>query len=737
MTSHDSGEVLVLVDFEPRPGLAALLEAPGLSVVQVHPPAALTAGLVRSLRPRLVVLNLAPGSEAPPRPAPADVPVLWLHHGAAPVREGDGAVVKPATDSEVLAAVRDALDAAALAPARPAVSVSRAGLEAVFDAAPDAMLATDAQGRIVLASQAVVDLFGYSREELAVMTVEALIPAAAASGHRAAREAFVTRRGRRPMGQGRALFGRRRDGTQLPVDICLSVADLGEGPIAIAAIRDISERRRMETALRESESRLQTLFEQAVVGVAELDVDTGRVLRSNSRFAALLGVEGRPGTDFVEAFSRDAQPRLRAALGAVRGGRSESHCADYVPAGKSCEVNLTLSAVRERGDRVTRAMVVLQDVSWRRDAEAELLRARDELHHARQIEALGRLAAGVAHDFNNLLTIILGTADLLDRELATSSARHFVEDLRSTARRAADLTGQLLAFARKQTVTPRLLRLDEALSGATRLLRRVLGASVELHLSLPADLWAVRADPAQLDQVLVNLAVNARDAMPGGGRLAIVGRNAAGRAGDEVQLVVSDTGSGMAPDVLEHAFEPFFTTKEPGAGTGLGLATVRSVVEQLGGHVEAESAAGLGTTFTVSLPRAVAPTPGPAEVSVPAPASQRGQSVLVAEEDAPTRKLAVTTLQQAGYRAIGANSGAAARRVASELPALHLALVDLALPDTSGPALARRLKDDWTNLRVLYVRGASDEAVAGSRPALEKPFEAEALLRAVHAALAS
>ena len=404
----------------------------------------------------------------------------------------------------------------------------------------------------------------------------------------------------------------------------------------------------------------------------------------------------------------------------------------------------------------------------RRAAEAALVRANEGLEaqvlertraleeaqgrllEARKLEAIGRLAGGVAHDFNNLLTVILGYGELAARALpAGGGPAEAVAQIREAGERARGLTQQLLAFGRKQVMVPRALDLRAVLAGLEPLLRRVLGADVALVVDAAPDLAPARADATQVEQVLLNLAANARDAMPSGGRLEVALSNATfpaapggdptgatpapGEAGRPcVLLRVADTGQGMDAATAARVFEPFFTTKALGQGTGLGLATVYGIVKQSGGEVRVESAPGRGTTFSIFLPRAEAEAAvAPATAPAPPPPAKAGAAILVVEDEDGVRELVRLVLEGAGHDVTCVGSLAAARRTAATRPGgFDLLLADVVLPDGRGPVLARELRADAPGLAVLFMSGYTDGALpapAGDAPALDAPLLAKPL----------
>ncbi|HEX7624013.1 MAG TPA: ATP-binding protein, partial [Anaeromyxobacteraceae bacterium] len=363
-------------------------------------------------------------------------------------------------------------------------------------------------------------------------------------------------------------------------------------------------------------------------------------------------------------------------------------------------------------------------------------------------------AGGVAHDFNNLLTVILSCSDALQDDLRAGrpAVLEDAEQIRAAGDRARELTGQLLAFARRQVTAPVPLDLNDAVRSSERLLRRVLGEDVQLTVELEPRLWTVVCDPVQLEQIILNLAVNARDAMPRGGSLALRTRNilvdsthtardGEARAGEWVRLTVQDSGAGMGPEVLAHLFEPFFTTKPKGSGTGLGLATVYGIVSQAEGHLHVRSAVGQGTTVEVCLPRriAVALRPRPA---VAASAAGGTETVLAVEDDPLVREIMARALRSGGYQVLVAGSGVEALEKAGRLQGrLHLLVTDVVMPGLDGRALADELRRRDPGVRVLYLSGYTQDVISHHGvldtgvELLPKPFTAVALLAKVRAVL--
>jgi two-component system, cell cycle sensor histidine kinase and response regulator CckA len=410
---------------------------------------------------------------------------------------------------------------------------------------------------------------------------------------------------------------------------------------------------------------------------------------------------------------------------------------DAVCGGRSRSFELRIEPVPEG------LLVLSLDVTDHRDTMHQLLQAQ-------KMGTIGRLAGGIAHDFNNLLTAILGYSELvLSRELDVETAAD-IREIQKAGERAARLTRQLLAFSKKQGLVPQLLKLAELLAEIQPMLRRLMpDVQVDVHTGGAADVY-VYADPGQLEQVIVNLAVNARDAMPGGGRLRIsmdvleVEPSSAERhgvsAGPHVAVMVQDTGTGMETEVLARAFEPFFTTKGPQDGTGLGLSTVFAVVQQSGGFITVESELGVGTRFTICLPTAAAPDQNRADARL-APVVAGGETVLLAEPDPDVARLLQKTLTSAGYVVLVGHTAAEALSVAEHAGPIHLLIAELLMPGMHGSELAQALVSHHPELKVLYASGFPDTRaidsgqVSGRVALLAKPFEQGDLLRRVRAVL--
>ncbi|HUF90899.1 MAG TPA: ATP-binding protein, partial [Candidatus Limnocylindria bacterium] len=421
--------------------------------------------------------------------------------------------------------------------------------------------------------------------------------------------------------------------------------------------------------------------------------------------------------------------------------------------GSTVWTETSVTILRGADGTPTSLLGVARDISARVHAEDALRRSEEHLRQAQKMEAIGRLAGGVAHDFNNIMTVIDGRSQLmLAKASASDPARRDIEIVRQAAKRATGLTRQLLAFSRKQVLQPRVLDLNAVVASMTDLLRRLIGEDIELSTVPGRDLMRVQADPSQLEQVIMNLAVNARDAMPAGGRLTIETRNVelaepvatdspGTQAGPHVMVSVTDTGTGMDEATRARVFEPFFTTKGAGKGTGLGLSTVYGIVTQSGGRVAVTSAPGAGSTFTVWLP-AVEAAPETGATAATGGAAPGTETILLVEDEESVRELAQELLESLGYVVVAAANGPEALAVCGRPEQrIDLMLTDVIMPQMSGKETAvqaRRLRQD---LKVLYMSGYTDDALGrhgvldSDITLLEKPFSRDALATKVRGVL--
>ena len=641
-----------------------------------------------------------------------------------------------------------------------------------LEAVPDAIIGVVADGSILIVNAKAQALFGYGRDELVGQPLELLVPDSFRD-HSQLRGTYFQSPVPRPMGLGMELSGRRRDGSEFPAEVSLARIELDARLVVIAAVRDITERKR-------AEAKFRSLLEAAPDAIVGVNPD-GLITLVNTQAEALFGYErnqliGRPVELLVPGAAlnihspnpnpwfRDPRTSPDAAWIALAGRRSDD---SEFPA----EVSLS-SMETEEGLMVCAA---IRDVSERVEAqherdrmEAQLERDRMErqLHQSQRLESLGQLAGGVAHDFNNLLAAILNYVSFVDEEItaeiatrpAHESARlsavlDDVSQIGAAADRAARLTHQLLAFGRREIIKPEIIDFNAVVGEVDGLLRTTIGEHVELITRCATDLDHVLADRGQMEQVLLNLAVNARDAMPTGGTLIIdtdnftvddvyAARDQRLQAGPHVRLRVADTGTGMARDTIERAFEPFFSTKPKEKGSGLGLATVYGIVNQAGGIVDLESDLGTGTTITILLPSAVS-AGGQSEPPVPASRrSQGGETILVVEDEDLVLDVARRILTRHGYRVLAARGGSEALALINEQRGtIHLLLTDVVMPGLTGKQVAERVTELRPKIRVLYMSGYPESVITSQGGVqrgihlVSKPFVAADLLDHVRATL--
>jgi two-component system, cell cycle sensor histidine kinase and response regulator CckA len=605
-------------------------------------------------------------------------------------------------------------------------------------------VAVAVDGRVAYANPACIEMFGYQNSLVGVPIAIFFPP-----GGREQVEEFVRLRN-----AGTAApelyeaVGLRGDGTTFSVELRVTPVEF-EGKAGVQAIlRDITGRKRMEVEVRESEERYRLLFERNLAGVYRSTAE-GRLLECNRAFAQMMGYASpadamaQPGS----AFHTDAQTRA-SFLDRLR---REGSLVNFENQARRKDGGLiwiveNVSLLRsDDGDEVLLGTVF--DMTERRRLEEQLLQSQ-------KMEAVGRLAGGIAHDFNNLLTAVAGYSEILLRELPEGDPRReSAEEIRQAGARAAGLTQQLLAFSRRQVLEPRVLDLNAVISGMERMLRRVIGEDIELITAVDPDLWRTKADPGQIEQAILNLVVNARDAMPRGGRLTLetanvelddkfAGHYVSVHPGPHVMLAVSDTGVGMDAELQSRLFEPFFTTKEQGKGTGLGLSTTYGIVKQSGGSIWVYSEPGHGTTFKIYMPRCEEPLENRTEPAPVREAAAGTETVLLVEDEPEVRRLVEKLLRQKGYRVLSAAgpSEAVALSKGHEAP-IELLLTDVIMPGMNGRELARVLAEHRSRMKVLYMSGYTDAAMSqqGILPPgtafLSKPFTPDILARKVREVL--
>jgi len=601
-------------------------------------------------------------------------------------------------------------------------------------------VAVAVDGRVAYANPACVEMFGYQKPLVGVPVTIFFPP-----GSRDQVEEFLRHRDAGiDAPELYEAVGLRGDGTTFSVELRVTPIEFEGRPAVQAILRDITGRKRMEAEVRESEERYRLLFERNLAGVYR-SLPDGRLLECNRAFAEMMGY-GSPAEAMAQPpVAFHASPEAREAF--LERLRREGSLINFENQARRKDGSLlwiveNVSLLRsDEGEEVLLGTVF--DMTERRRLEEQLLQSQ-------KMEAVGRLAGGIAHDFNNLLTAVSGYSELLLRDLPEGDPRReSAEEIRQAGSRAAGLTHQLLAFSRRQVLEPRVLDLNAVISGMERMLRRVIGEDVDLMTALDPELWRAKADPGQIEQAILNLVVNARDAMPRGGRLTLetanvelddkfAGHYASLQPGPHVMLAVSDTGVGMDAELQARLFEPFFTTKEQGKGTGLGLSTTYGIVKQSGGSIWVYSEAGHGTTFKVYLPRCEEPLEDRAAPPPPREAEPGTETILLVEDEPEVRRLVEKLLRLKGYRVLSAGGPTDAIAISKrpEEP-IDLLLTDVIMPGMNGRELARVLAGGRPQLKVLYMSGYTDAAMSqqGILPAgtafLSKPFTPETLARKI------
>jgi PAS domain S-box-containing protein len=644
-----------------------------------------------------------------------------------------------ADDSQVITIIRDVTERRS----------AEARFRVLLESAPDAIMLVDPAGLITLANRRAEELFGYQPGELVGSQVELLVPERFRPGHLGHRADYAAHPDTREMGPGLQLFGLRKDSSEFPVEIGLSPMRVGPEELAITSVRDVSERRaaeleRLELAREQSahaaadagRERLESILSEVDVIVWEADIKRARFSFVSKRAEYMLGYPTSAWLDDDDFWRGIVEPEdlpLAELYFQEAIGRASDH--DYAyrvrnSDGQTVWVSDRVRAVRD-GDGELRLRGVTADITDHRELEERLLQSQ-------KMDAVGQLAGGVAHDFNNLLVVISGYTELLLGRVTDDESLTQLREIDQAAGRAGELIAQLLAFGRRAPNIDELVDLSALIRGIEPMLRRLIDEDIGLILDIPEAFSRVRADPGQLEQVLVNLVINARDAMPLGGEIQIqtteldLDEAQAGElgliAGRCVVLNVTDNGSGMTDETKARVFEPFFTTKELGKGTGLGLATIYGIVEQAGGKIAIDTKLGRGSTFSVYLLGAPA-----AEEEEPEVEDQNG-TILVVEDEPAVRRLVRTVLEDGGYHIREAANGREALEYL-ERGAGHvdLILTDVVMPDITGPELVARLAPLEHAIPVLFMSGYADTHLLNrgvnqsTIGVLRKPFTGEQL----------
>ena len=614
----------------------------------------------------------------------------------------------------------------------------------ISENAADMIAVIDADGNRLYNSASYERVLGYSVEELKSTSAFAQIHPDDVERVRAADDET------RKTGSGNAVEYRMRhkDGSWRVFESTASIIHSPKGPTGKLVIvnRDVTDRRDAVEALKRSEASFRSVVEHAPYGICRIDRD-GNLLEANPALCRMLGYENSEAlltqnlSTHVFSDRRDFR-RLSELLGASHDFRDVELTWRRVD-GSPLTVQCSGRRISESEQLAGYLELFAQDVT-------EKMVLERQLRMAGKMEAIGRLSGGIAHDFNNLLGVIMGYSKLIRQRVTTEQTdlAEFAEEVEKAGQRAAALTRQLLAFSRQQILTPTVVDLNSLVSDMQKMLPRLIGEDVELEFDLDQDLGTVKADRSQIEQVIMNLAVNARDAMPNGGTLRVETANASidelyarthagAKPGLYVLLSVSDTGTGMTAETITHIFEPFFTTKEMGKGTGLGLATIYGIVKQSGGYIWVDSELGKGSTFRIFLPRLFAEAIRQ-EYQPKIAASGGHETILLVEDADPLRKLAARFLESGGYQVLQARDGDDALATAGKFTQpIHLLLTDVVMPGMNGRVLAERLLPHHSAMKVLYMSGYTDSFIAGhgvlerGTALIHKPFTEEALLAKV------
>ena len=612
----------------------------------------------------------------------------------------------------------------------------------ISENAADLIAVVDIQGNRIYNSLSYEKVLGYSAEELRnSSSFEQIHPDDREGVKQAAQEARVTGIGR-PM----EYRVRHKDGTWRTLESTASVIrnTKGEPEKLVVVNRDVTERKSAAEALRRSEASFRSVIVDAPYGIFRANL-SGEFLMVNAALEKMLGYGSQE--ELLEANLAKSIYRHPAEHQKINElFLRDKHFKDVEVEWKRKDgafITVRCSGWPVKDESSTYIEVFAEDVTERRVLERQL-------RMAQKMEAVGRLSGGIAHDFNNLLGVIIGYIQVMKRSLVPgNSSYEYAEEIEKASQRAVSLTRQLLAFSRQQVLEPIILNLNTLVSDMEKMLPRLIGEDIQLNLLLDPAIGQVKADPGQIEQVVMNLAVNSRDAMPDGGKLTIqtanaeldaafVREHAGSIPGQYVMLAVTDTGTGMDPETQAQIFEPFFTTKDRDKGTGLGLATVYGVVKQSSGYIAVDSEKGKGASFKIYLPRIEQPVATQSETNQ-APLTVRGcETILLVEDAEPLRKLAHMFLRDNGYQVLTAADGAEALQVAAQNAGpIHLLLTDVVMPGINGRVLAEQLAPLHPAMKVLYMSGYTDSFIAGhgvleeGLHLLHKPFTEEALMRKV------
>lgn len=634
----------------------------------------------------------------------------------------------------------------------PLASADTAKLIALLHTAVDAIITINVSGFIDTINPATEQLFGYAASELIGRNISILMP----EPHRSRHDEYIghhVRTGeRRIIGLGREVCGLRKDGSEFPMHLSVSAFEHAGSRYFTGVIHDLTRRKQSEDEVRRQRGFFESIFNGIPDALFMTDT-SGHIRLSNPVALRLFGVTadefaGRPFRDlFVQ--TSDCDRLQEAVVASGSGPMQEPLVCDYKHVlGESFPGATVVAPLRDSSGELLGYLCQMRDVTREQQREAVLRRVQ-------RLEAVGQLTGGLAHDFNNLLTVIIGNLELLDLRMTGEAESELIKDALEASDMGHRLTDRLLTFSRRRTLEPEFLDLNSVILDLIDMLRRTLGASIAVSTSLKTDLWPAKADRGQVENAILNLAINSRDAMAKGGKLVIETGNVRldegalptdteMTPGDYVRLTVTDSGTGMPAEVRDRAFEPFFTTKGKGRGTGLGLATVYGFARQSGGNATIYSEPGKGTSVSVYLPKVQSAARSTA-VKVPADVTKPAgrQNILVVDDDERVRRLAVSRLESLGYRTTQCDSAAAALDVLADAPDTDLVFTDLTMPGgLSGIDLCRRVRQHYPQCGLLLTSGFAEELVDPDSidrlqvRFLRKPYRQAELAEAITLALA-
>ncbi|HEU5041266.1 MAG TPA: PAS domain S-box protein [Gemmatimonadales bacterium] len=618
----------------------------------------------------------------------------------------------------------------------PPAGTTERRLRAAVESSPSGLLMTDSEGRIILVNREIERLFGYAREELLGKPVDLLIPERVRGAHPQFRGGFMANPRTRAMGAGRDLFGLRKDGTEVPLEIGLTPVVTEEGVVVISSLVDISARKL-------ADARFRVAVESSPNGMVMVDA-AGRIVLVNREVERMFGYAreellGQSIEMLVPQRSRELHPEFRAGFFRMPQARAMGVGRDLnglKKDGTEFPVEIGLNPIETDEGLFVLSSIV--DIGARKEAEQKRQALEDQLRQAQKLEAIGTLAGGIAHDFNNILGTVMAYAELLTQDLTAPGQREDLQQILGAAERGRQLVQQILTFSRRRNLVRKPVRLAEVVDEAAKHLRAILPHTVAIHTRVNADVPRILADPTSLHQVLLNLGTNSAHAMPAGGEIEILAeplyvRDSVARThpelheGPYVRLRVRDNGEGMAAETLSRAFEPFYTTKPPGSGTGLGLAIVHGIVRDHEGTIELVSNPGEGTLFTCLFPalEGTEDVPAPADLGLP---GGRGERILFVDDERSLSRAQERSLVELSYRPTIEHSSTRALELFRRSPDdFDLVITDYSMPEMNGLELAEAIHAIRGEIPILLCTGYLDELpqdvleAAGIRLTLRKP----------------